>query len=182
MLLLFLGIMPVACSTHTSNAPKAHKKSQPVFRKPFLLKLEIDSQHYYEENFKPIPYVADNTVYLFSGESFGIDVVMSGNQIAEVVYQPDISKADVTFDFKQLPAPGSRFMMLLITRNTLKRKIQFDAVMTVPESKDIHKTNVLPVEAGLVTYESWPHPIVQLALQNFRFSANNSDQTGQQPQ
>ena len=169
MLLLFLGIMPIACSTHASTVSNAQAESQPVFRKPFVLKLAIDSQHYYEEKFKPIPYVADNTVYLFSGESFGINCAVNGDQITGIVYQPDLSKADVTFHFKQLTALNGRFMMLLTTQNTLKRPIQFDALMTVPGSKDIHKTNVLPVEAGLASFESWPHPIVQLALRNFRF-------------
>jgi len=175
MLLLFLGIMPVVCSVHAGDTPKAYAENQPVFRKPFHLKLEIDNQHYYVEDFQPIPYVADNTVYLFSGDSFGINVVIAGDQITDVVYQPNLSKADITFKFTQEPAKNDTFMMLLVTRNTLKRQIQFDAVMTIPGSKNIHKTNVLPVEAGLVTYESWPHPIVQLALRNFRFSASGSE-------
>jgi hypothetical protein len=42
--------------------------------------------------------------------------------------------------------------------------------MTIPGKEEILKTNVLPVEPNLSDFESWPHPIVQLVLRDFRFS------------
>jgi hypothetical protein len=68
-------------------------------------------------------------------------------------------------------------MMVLVTRNKLKQKLFFDALMTVPEKKEIYKTTVLPVRPSLSTVESWPHPIVQLVLRNFRFSEKPGEQT-----
>jgi hypothetical protein len=158
----------LSCAQLLSN-PNVSAKGQAVFRPPFLLKLRIDNDHFYEEKFQAIPYVADNGVYLFSGESFGINCVMRQNQISGVVYQPNLSKADITFDFKQEHSQNKP-MMLLVIRNTLKRRIKLDALMTVPGDKDVHQTDVLPVEPGHSNTESWPHPIVQLLLKNFRFS------------
>lgn len=54
--------------------------AQPAFRPPFVLKLHIDNEHYYEEAFDKIPYVAENNVYLFAGETFGINVAITENQ------------------------------------------------------------------------------------------------------
>jgi hypothetical protein len=58
--------------------------------------------------------------------------------------------------------------MSLIIDNNLKVWLQMDALMTLPGKKGIYKTSILPVGAGLSDCESWPHPIVQLVLRNFR--------------
>jgi hypothetical protein len=60
--------------------------------------------------------------------------------------------------------------MMLTVQNKLNRTFSYDALMTVPTRKEILETHVLPVEARLSNFESWPHPIVQLVLRNFRFS------------
>jgi hypothetical protein len=138
-----------------------------VFREPFTLKLRVDKDHYYEERYeKRIPYVSENDVYLFSGESFGINLNLKGDEVAEIVYQPDITKAEVWFTFSQPKelAPGA---MMLVIQNKLKRVLHMDAV---PGQKGIYKTSILPIEAGLSDYESWPRPIVQLVLRNVRLS------------
>ena len=61
-------------------------------------------------------------------------------------------------------------MMLLVIRNRLKRSVSLDALMTVPGDNGVHETSVLPVGPGRSNTESWPHPIVQLMLRNFRLS------------
>jgi hypothetical protein len=37
----------------------------PVFRPPFVLKLRVDNEHYYEEKFKPIPFGGRGRVPFF---------------------------------------------------------------------------------------------------------------------
>jgi len=68
---------------------------EPAFRAPFVLKLRIDSERYYEEHVNRIPYVLGNDVYLFAGESFGINVTIISNQIARITYRRDPAKGDV---------------------------------------------------------------------------------------
>jgi hypothetical protein len=148
-------------------------QENPVFRSPFVLKIRIDSGHYYEEKFDKVPYVADNEVYLFAGENFGINVTIVENEISQITYQRDPTKANVNFTFTQKESP-SGLMMLLLIRNKLKRSLLLDAKMTVPGQKGIYKTSVLPVKAGLSNVESWPHPIVQLVLGNLRFSEDEA--------
>jgi hypothetical protein len=63
--------------------------------------------------------------------------------------------------------------MALTIKNNLKVWVQMDALMTVPGKKGIYKTSILPVPPGLLDYESWPHPIVQLVLRNFRVVAKS---------
>src|SRR5271166_6042000 len=144
-----------------------------VFRAPFTLKLHVDNGHYYEETFDKVPHVAENSVYLFVGESFGVNVTVTENHISRITYQRDPSKADVDFAFTQENSQNG-WMMQLAIRNRLKRRLSFDALMTIPEKKGLYETSVLPVEPNLSSFESWPHPIVQLALRNFRFSEDEA--------
>jgi hypothetical protein len=141
----------------------------PVFRPPFDLKLRIDKEHFYEQHFDKVPYVIENDVYLFVGESFGVNVTVVDNQITGVTYQPDPAKSDISFRFTQEKLNKNETMMMLVTRNGLKRRLLFDALMTVPGKQGIFKTSIIPIEPGLSNFESWPHPIVQLVLRNFRF-------------
>lgn len=167
----FVALVIIALAQSSVCLPQAKgtTPAEPVFRSPFALKLHIDNDHYYEQGFDQIPYVVDNEVYLFAGEGFGINVTVTGERLIGITYQPDVAKADVEFKFAQEKSLDG-FMMLLVTRNKLKRKLFFDALMTVPGKPEIYKTSVLPVESNLSNFESWPHPIVQLVLNNFRFS------------
>jgi hypothetical protein len=158
-------MLPLACIPQGNDSAP----NNPVFRSPFALKLHVDEQHDYEQKFDHVPYVASGDVYLFAGEAFGINVTIAGDRLTGIIYQSDPAKADVEFKFTQEKAPKG-FMMLLVTRNKLKKKLFFDAMMTVPGKAGILNTSVLPIDPGLSNFESWPHPIVQLALRNFRFS------------
>ncbi len=162
-------MLQLACSSPVKGAAQ----QEPVFRAPFAVKLHIDDEHYYEQNFQRVPYVAENEVYLFAGETFGISVTITNNWPAQITYQRDAAKSDVEFRFTQEKSPDG-FMMVLVTRNKLKRRLFCDALMTVPGKREICKTSVLPVDPNLSSFEEWPHPIVQLVLWNFRFSEGGS--------
>lgn len=171
----FVALVIIALAQSSVCFPQAKSETQeePVFRAPFSLKLHIDNERYYEQKFDRVPFVTNGDVYLIAGEVFGINVTITGERLTGITYQPDLAKADVEFKFTQEKSPNG-FMMLLLTRNKLKRKLFFDALMTVPGKSEIYKTSVLPVEPKLSNLESWPHPIVQLVLNNFRFPDGGS--------
>ena len=149
-----------------------------VLREPFTVKLHVDKEHYYEEHYdKRIPYVAENDVYLFSGEKFGINLKVNSDNVVDVTYQPDGKKADVWFIFTQEKELAGGAGMMLTIQNKLERELRMDALMTVPGKKEIYKTSIVPIEAGLSDFESWPHPIIQLVLKNFRLSDARAEKT-----
>jgi hypothetical protein len=173
--LVMLAIFPLLVLALPNRQTSTDPGTQtPNFRDPFTLKLRTDKGHYYQEHFDKVPYVAENEVYLFAGESFGINVSTSRDEISLVTYQRDVGKSDVEFNFTQ-ESKGGKTMMLLTIRNKLKRRLYLDALMTVPGEKETYKTSILPIEPGLSDFESWPHPIVQLVLRNFRFSEKPSN-------
>ncbi len=160
------------CFSQTKSATQ----EEPVFRAPVKLKLHIDNDRFYEGTFDHVPYVADNDVYLFAGEAFGIDVTVTEGEISHIAYERNWAKADVELRFTQEKSQNG-WMMMLVIRNKLKRRLYLDAVMTLPGKDELFTTNVLPVEPNLSDFESWPHPIVQLVLRNFRFSEKPKEQT-----
>lgn len=161
-----------ACFSQTKSATQ----DEPVFRAPVKLKLHLDNDRFYEGTFDHVPYVADNDVYLFAGEAFGVNVTITEGEISRIAYERNPAKADVELRFTQEKSQNG-WMMMLVIRNKLKRRLYLDAVMTLPWKDDLFTTNVLPVEPNLSDFESWPHPIVQLVLRDFRFSEKPKEQT-----
>lgn len=171
-----LVVAALALSSACFPQAKSTTQEEPVFRAPFKLKIHVDDERYYEQSFDRIPYVSGNDVYLFSGESFGINVTATENEISRIAYERNPAKAGVELRFTQEKSKNG-WMMMLVIRNKLKHRLYLDALMTVPGKEEILKTNVLPVEPNLSDFESWPHPIVQLVLRDFRFSEEPKQQT-----
>lgn len=167
-------LIAIALSLGTSAIAQVPAPGTPsidprVYREPFTLRVRVDKNHYHEEHYdKRIPYVSDGDVYVFSGENFGVALTPKSDGNIDVSYQPDPKKADVWLSFEQPKQLG--IGMMLTIKNNLKQKLQVDALMTIPGKEGIYKTSIVPVEAGLSDFESWPHPIVQLVLRNFRLS------------
>lgn len=166
LIILSLTATHAACEAQTSLKERTNDVA---FRKPFTLKLHVDKEHYYEQEFPKVPYVHQGDVYLFKGDAFGIDMQITNGIVRGVSYLPDTKKAAVSLRFTQEIKDGSSMMMLVIENHT-KHKLFIDALMTVPEGERPQKTTILPVEPGLIGFESWPHPIVQLVLRNIRFT------------
>jgi hypothetical protein len=151
-----------------THGKKDETEAQNMMREPFTLRLRVDDTSFYEEEFDSIPYVDDNTVYLFEGERFGVSFTADLGSPAQVRYEPELDKADLVFEFKQNEATEGKFMMLLTIENRTRQTVAMDALMTVPGETKVFPTSVVPVGPGLKNFESWPHPIVQLALRNLR--------------
>jgi hypothetical protein len=168
-LLPTLALLTIAALTHAAgdaNKPDADA----VFREPFTLTLHVDKEHYYEQKVGKIPYVHKGAVYLFKGDEFGLMLDIQNNSVRNVKYQKDVKKADVTLKFTQEVLREGTSMMMLHIHNNTKHTLNVDALMTVPGHKEIAETSILPVHPGLSGFETWPHPIVQLVLQNIRIA------------
>ena len=61
-------------------------------------------------------------------------------------------------------------MVLFTIENRTEHWLTYEAGIRVPKRDGFFKTSVLPVGPRLSNFESWPPPIDQLGLKNFRFS------------
>jgi hypothetical protein len=172
-----VAMMILVAGIASLSAQRAKPKpTGPVMREPFDLRLKVDKAHYEQVHYDKQPYVSDNEVYLFSGEKFGVNLVVKDGRVAEVRYQPDVKKADVVFGFEQPKELQDGLGMTLTIDNKMKRAVGMEGLMTIPGKKDPLKTSILPVKAGKSGLESWPHPIWQLVLGNLRFAPEGATQ------
>jgi len=168
-LFIALGLTTIHGACAEQVPPHADTNSV-AFREPFTLKLHVDKEHYYEQTLPKIPYVYQDDVYLVKGDAFGIDLRITNGVVGGVSYQPDTNKAAINLRFTQEIQDNGNAMMLLVLENHTKHKLFVDALMAVPNKEHPQKTSILPIEPGLIGFESWPHPIVQLVLRNIRFT------------
>jgi hypothetical protein len=171
----FIVALAALCLSASAPAqtPASSSGEEPPLRPPFNLKLHIDKSPEKPEfirHFDQTPYVESGKVYVYAGERIGINVTLKDNQIVGVAYAPDSGSSDISFSLKQEQIKDDFNIMMLVTRNGLKRTLTFDASMTIPEGKGVFKTGITPVDPGQSGYESWPNPIVRLVLSNFKLT------------
>jgi hypothetical protein len=132
-------------------------------------KLKLNKKDNPKYTFAKLPYVDErNFVHIVPGEKFGVNVSVASDESGEInalTYQPDLKKADITFEFRE-----EKGMMMLTIKSNLKRRIYMDGGMAVPDRDYFLKTSLVPLEPGLTNFESWPHPITHLIVARIRFS------------
>jgi hypothetical protein len=158
----------VGAAAAERGARKSGDDAGVVFRKPFTLHVRVDREHYYEEKKDKIPYVYRGEVYLFLGEKFGLKIDVADGAVRAIRYEPDFGKADLTLEFSVGDPVNGKYTSMLKMQNRTQHTFLMDGAMTVPDRKAILETSITPVRAGLFHYESWPHPILQLALSHIR--------------
>lgn len=129
-------------------------------RMPFMLHLRVNATRESTFRIPALPYVRKGTALLMAGDQFGVRLSEGG-----VDYVRDPDKADVVVDFWQELQGESPSEMRLTIDNRSKRRVAFTADMSVPGETHFFATDILPVDAGTIGKERWPHAIVQLRLQ-----------------
>ncbi len=172
LFMLVLALVGACSAAHAAQPPDGAPASGLAFHAPFTLRLHVDKEHYYEQKItQKIPYVDDNTVYLFPGDAFGLKLTVANGEVQAVSYQEKKEGADVELEFRQMINKDGSAQMLLVLKSNIKQRLYIDAVMVVPVGKKgSYQTDLLPLEPGHAGYESWPHPIVQLVLSRLRFA------------
>ena len=158
---------PAPASAEPAIGTSIGTPTRPVFRDPFTLTLDVGRKDNFEQKFEPIPYTHQGVVYLFKGDHFGVKLDARG----VATYEPDLAKADLEVEFSQGTNPGEPSSMMLVITSHLDRMVSMNALMTVPDDEYIQETSIRTVQAGLKSYESWPHPIKQLVLKDFRLES-----------
>jgi hypothetical protein len=165
-----LLMLPVTPSLARSAASR---RKQPQTRE-VKLRLKVDKDHYEELHYDKQPYVSENEVYLFSGDKFGVNLIVKADRVVEVRYQPDVSKADLVFGFEQPKELQNGVAMALTIDNNIKHDVGMEVIGTVPGKKEPFKDKIVPVKAGKSNTEFWPQPIAQLVLGHFQLTAEGT--------
>jgi len=111
-------------------------------------------------------HIANNVVFMSPGDKFGVNLGGASDGTAlSVTEEPNLKKADLVLSFRQ-----EKRMMLFTIENRTEHWLTYEAGIMVPKRDGLYKTSVMPLGPRLSNFESWPHPIDQLALKNFVFT------------
>ncbi len=164
-IILFLMIVGFSCLADQTNAIIQ-------FRKPFERKLRIDKENTYQLIvMKETPYVIENNVIIFPGESFGASISTNASGEVALKYESDKSKQDVTFKLEQNIFDDGYPLMILITKNKLKKPLRFQVFKCLLEkgkdkpvySGEVNASPNIPVYTGIGTI------VTTATLYNFEF-------------
>ena len=121
-----------------------------------------------EIKFPKAPYVHQGRVNILAGETLTIGGEETDGKLTGLRYLGGKPAKDPenTLVFK-LEHPGGTAM--LSVTNHFAKPVKYRAAMQPGGKSVFYETSSCPVAAGLGAFESWPHPIVQLVLMDFRF-------------
>jgi len=140
-----------------------------VFRPPFTLQLHIDKEQYFKAEINKSPYVIDNSIVTFKGDDFLVDMYPNKDGSIDLKYttkRTNLNQLDIKFSQEFLD--DGRAIMLLHVHNKSDVDIMYDAYMILHDRKGSFQTSIIGVQKRISSFENWPHPIIQLTLNNFR--------------
>jgi hypothetical protein len=111
-------------------------------------------------------HIGNNVVFMSPGEKFGVNLAGAADGTAlSITEEPNLKKANLVLNFRQ-----EMGTMLFTIENRTEHWLTHEAGIRVPKSDRLYKTSVMPLGPHLSNFESWPHPVDQLALKNFSFT------------
>ena len=125
-----------------------------------------DGTIYEQINSYLYPVVQSIGVSIFPGEEIFLKGTVVGNELINITAL-DVSKkndAVLSFKFQQI----NNGSMLLTVYNYGKYDIKYHLHMMPLNDERMLKTSSCPVLSGMAVFESWPYPIYQLLINNFK--------------
>jgi len=156
--LAFIFSLPAA-----QNAPPPASAEEPVYRQPFTLKFKF-RDHEYTDPFDKTPYVADNCIYVFANEHFGVHVKVVDGEVSQLSYDKDPSKGDLDVEL----TIKKSFMVMTIL-NRMDRTLYMDLFMRVNNKPALFEANKVEFQIKRPNVEFWPYPVEEIALKTPSF-------------
>jgi hypothetical protein len=115
------------------------------------------------------PSTLKEKVAIDIGKKIAVVFEAKGNTLShpKVVKEPEDKRPTLSLDFRK---QGD--MIILITKNPFTKDLKFRALARQKGRKGYYETSIVPVKAGLLSFEVWPDPLEELVL--FEFSLVDS--------
>ncbi len=59
---------------------------------------------------------------------------------------------------------------VLKVKNPFTKSIMYDCLIQHYSEQRLRKTSIVPVQAGLMSFEMWPYPVAQVVVSNVRYA------------
>lgn len=141
-------------------------------REPFVLKLAVDSEQFYQMNIDKSKYfVKENILQIYPTEKLNVEVEIKKDTIfsMKVVNKIVEPKRTVQIEFFQNIKDNMPEGMMLKVTNPFDRKLNYNALMFIVGNNKWLSTSIIPIQPNLVNYETWKDVIITLVLEKWRF-------------
>lgn len=135
--------------------------------------MSIDEINYWEWKVPQTPYVFnENYIQFYPGESLFVEADVVDDSIVKLTVVKEIINQDKTIiiDFIQVSKKEDErvhdFMMLNV-KNPFNKDMEYKANIYLMRYKRWINTSIIPIRAGLESYESWPDIISSIVLYDF---------------
>jgi hypothetical protein len=118
----------------------------------------------------PTPIVSGSLVTVMAGEKVLVEGTLKGGALVDLIAVKAITHPERTliFQLKQDPTIGDGTTMILTVKSPFAGVVKYRLGMMPPDSEKLFKTSCCPLSQGHEVFETWPHPIFQLAATDFR--------------
>jgi hypothetical protein len=125
----------------------------------------------------PVPIVFEEWVTVVPGDVIHIVGEVLDDKLVNLkaVAEPKEGESTITIKLSQ-HLDGENRMMILMIQNPFDQPLKYHAGMQVLDKDDLLKTTTCAVMPGLTTAESWPHPIIEMQLFEFRLLEQGLEQ------
>lgn len=141
-------------------------------RKPFTLEMAANETQQYKAEIPESPYfVKEKILQLYCGEKVFIECEIAKDTIStmKIVEKNTHPKKTIEIEFTQDSQDRKSISTLLVVKNPFNKTLNYNALMYTPISQTWKPTSIIPIRPELQNFETWPHAIITLVLEKWRF-------------
>jgi len=135
-------------------------------RSATTVRLKLNSKEYFEMEFPKGPYVADGFINILAGEEVLVEFDDANGALANPHYVKIATKPEQTISFRLEQTDEGT---ILRVKNPFARNIIYDCLIQHYSEQRLRNTSIIPVKAGLISFEMWPYPVAQAVISNVRY-------------
>lgn len=141
-------------------------------RESYTLKLFVNDSSVYENPVKASPYILqNNTLQLYPEEKVFIEVELQNDEVLKMktVKKNENPSKTIEINFTQITEGKRHKSMIMKAVNHFREDLQYKALIFLMEHNKWVETNILPVNAGNSSFETWSDIIVTITLSDWKF-------------
>ena len=142
-----------------------------INRKPFKLDIAVDTENNYVMNVEATPYfVKDKILQIYPTEEVNIETEIKGDTIHTMKIVSEIMHPEKTIiiKFNQNNEDRKNIITMLSVKNPFDKKLTYSAIIFTPNSNSWKQTSIIPIQPKLMNFETWPHSIISIVLNEWR--------------
>jgi hypothetical protein len=130
------------------------------------VRLKLNKKEFFEMEFPKGPYVADGFINVLAGEEVLVEFDDSDGLLSNARHVKTAAKPERTVSFRLEQTDEGT---VLHVKNPFTKNIIYDCLIQHYSEQRLRKTSIVPVQAGLVSFEMWPYPVAQVVISNVRY-------------